>query len=169
MTTLCLIVARARNGVIGYRNQLPWHLPEDLAFFKRTTLGAPVIMGRKTHESIGRPLPGRRNLVVTRDATRVFAGCENVGSLAEALARCAAQGVPEAFLIGGAELYAQGIDQADKLIITEIERDFEGDATFPASDPTVWQQVSRETHYSGPPNDFNYAFTVYQRNRVATA
>ncbi len=167
MTTLCLIVARARNGIIGHRNQLPWHLPEDLAFFKRTTLGAPVIMGRKTHESIGRPLPGRRNLVVTRDAKRVFAGCENVASLDEALARCAAQGVSEAFLIGGAQLYAQGMAQADKLIITEIEHDFDGDANFPPLDRTVWQEISRETHHSGPPNNFDYAFVVYQRNRIS--
>lgn len=101
MTELSIIVARARNGVIGRDNQLPWHLPEDLAFFKRTTLGAPVIMGRKTHESIGRPLPGRRNLVITRDPTRVFAGCETVSNLAHALELCATASVPRAFLIGG--------------------------------------------------------------------
>src|SRR5690348_9829216 len=109
MTTLTILVARARNGVIGRDNQLPWHLPEDLAFFKRTTMGAPIIMGRKTHESIGRPLPGRRNIVVTRDATRRFEGCETASGMREALALAAAGGAAEAFLIGGTELYKAGI------------------------------------------------------------
>src|SRR6185437_2600381 len=105
-----------RNGVIGRNNQLPWHLPEDLAFFKRTSMGAPIIMGRKTHESIGRPLPGRRNIVVTRR----FEGCETATGMQEALALAAAGGAPEAFLIGGTELYKAGIALADKLIVTEI-------------------------------------------------
>ncbi|BBE09006.1 dihydrofolate reductase [Mycoavidus cysteinexigens] len=161
MTELSIIVARARNGVIGRDNQLPWHLPEDLAFFKRTTLGAPVIMGRKTHESIGRPLPGRRNLVVTRDPTRVFAGCETVSSLTAALALCAS--APRAFLIGGAQLYAEGLRHADQLIITEIDQDFDGDAFFPKPDPLVWKQITRSKHRSLPPNDFAYAFVIYER------
>jgi dihydrofolate reductase len=144
MTHLILIVARARNGVIGRDNQLPWHLPEDLKYFKRTTMGAPVIMGRKTHESIGRPLPGRRNLVVTRDAARRFDGCETAGSLEEAVARCEQEGVAEAFLIGGAQLYREGLERADRLLVTEIDRDIEGDAVFPAPDPAVWREVSRE-------------------------
>jgi dihydrofolate reductase len=144
MTHLIVIVARARNGVIGRDNQLPWHLPEDLKYFKRTTMGAPVIMGRKTHESIGRPLPGRRNLVVTRDASRHFEGCETAGSLEEAVARCERDGVAEAFLIGGAQLYREGLEQADRLLVTEIDRDIEGDAMFPAPDPAVWREVSRE-------------------------
>jgi dihydrofolate reductase len=144
MTHLTLIVARARNGVIGRGNQLPWHLPEDLKYFKRTTMGAPVIMGRKTHESIGRPLPGRRNLVVTRDASRRFEGCETVGSLAEAVARCEQDGMAEVFLIGGAQLYLEGLGQADRLLVTEIDHDVEGDTVFPAPDPRVWQEVSRE-------------------------
>ncbi|NIE84023.1 MULTISPECIES: dihydrofolate reductase [unclassified Burkholderia] len=163
MTTLTLIVARARNGVIGRDSQLPWKLPEDLAFFKRTTMGAPIVMGRKTHESIGRPLPGRRNIVVTRDAARRFEGCETVGSLAEALAVAARDGAAEAFLIGGAQLYAEGLGQADKLIVTEIDADFEGDAAFPAPDPAHWREVSRETHHAGAPNDFDYAFVGYTR------
>jgi len=144
MTNLILIVARARNGVIGRDNQLPWHLPEDLKYFKRTTMGAPVIMGRKTHESIGRPLPGRRNLVVTRDASRRFEGCETVGSLAEAVARCEHDGIADVFLIGGAQLYLEGLGQADRLLVTEIDIDVEGDAVFPAPDPAVWREVSRE-------------------------
>jgi dihydrofolate reductase len=163
MTTLALIVARARNGVIGRDNQLPWRLPEDLAFFKRTTLGAPIIMGRKTHESIGRPLPGRRNLVVTHDASRVFAGCETVTSLEQALALCDAAAVPQAFLIGGAQLYASGMALAQRLIVTEIDHDFAGDAFFDAPDPALWTEVSREAHRAEQPEPFAYAFVEYRR------
>jgi dihydrofolate reductase len=163
MTTLCLIVARARNGIIGRDNALPWRLPEDLAFFRHITMHAPVIMGRKTHESIGRPLPGRRNIVVTRDANRRFEGCETAGSLAGALALCKAQHTERAFLIGGAQLYAQGLDIADEILLTEIDRDFEGDTAFPAPDPARWREVARETHRAAPPNDFDYAFVSYRR------
>ncbi|RKP52005.1 dihydrofolate reductase [Trinickia fusca] len=170
MTTLTVIVARARNGVIGRDNQLPWHLPEDLAFFKRTTMGAPIIMGRKTHESIGRPLPGRRNIVVTRDATRHFEGCDTAAGIVEALALAQAGDAPEAFLIGGTQLYREGIGYADKLIITEIDADFEGDATFPAPDPSQWEAVSHETLRAEGPDGFDYARVVYQRiGRVTRA
>ena len=163
MTTLTLIVARARNGVIGRDNQLPWRLPEDLAFFKRTTMGAPIVMGRKTHESIGRVLPGRRNIVVTRDAARRFEGCDTVTNLDDALALAARDGAAEAFLIGGAQLYEEGLRRADKMIVTEIHADFDGDARFPAPDPAQWEEVSRETHRAKEPNDFEYAFVVYRR------
>ncbi|MFM0201386.1 dihydrofolate reductase [Paraburkholderia fungorum] len=163
MTTLTLIVARANNGVIGRDNQLPWRLPEDLAFFKRTTMGAPIIMGRKTHESIGRPLPGRRNIVVTRDATRRFQGCDAATTLQDALQLAAQDQAPEAFLIGGAQLYTEGLRQADKLIITEISADFEGDATFPELDENEWEEVAHETHRADAPNDFDYAFVTYKR------
>jgi dihydrofolate reductase len=163
MTTLTLIVARARNGVIGRDNQLPWRLPEDLAFFKRTTMGAPIVMGRKTHESIGRVLPGRRNIVVTRDAKKRFPGCDTVTSLDAALALAAQDQAPEAFLIGGAQLYVEGIEKAQKLIVTEIAADFEGDATFPAPDPRHWRERSRDTHRANPPNEFDFAFVTYER------
>jgi dihydrofolate reductase len=163
MTTLTLIVARARNGVIGRENQLPWRLPEDLAFFKRTTMGAPIVMGRKTHESIGRPLPGRRNIVVSRDATRRYTGCDVVPSLDDALALAARDSAAEAFLIGGAELYRQGLPMAHKLIVTEIDADFAGDTSFPAPDPAVWEELSREPHRTNAPNDFDYAFVTYRR------
>ncbi len=160
MTTLTLIVARARNGVIGRDNQLPWRLPEDLAFFKRTTMGTPIVMGRKTHESIGRPLTGRRNIVVSRDATRRYAGCDVVTSLEDALKLADA---PEAFLIGGAQLYQDAFACADKLIVTEIDADFVGDTHFPAPDPDLWREISRETHRATPPNDFDFAFVAYER------
>ncbi len=164
MTTLTLIVARARNGVIGHDSQLPWRLPEDLAFFKRTTMGAPIIMGRKTHESIGRPLPGRRNIVVSRDATRRYEGCDTVTSLDAALAIAPTD---EAFLIGGAQLYRDAIARADKLIITEIDADFDGDTHFPAPDTAHWREVSRETHRATAPNDFDFAFVTYERKAHA--
>jgi dihydrofolate reductase len=163
MTTLTLIVARARNGVIGRDNALPWRLPEDLAFFKRTTMGAPIIMGRKTHESIGRALPGRRNIVVTRDAGKRFPGCDTATSLDEALALAAQDQAPTAFLIGGALLYGDGLGLAHELVVTEISADFEGDATFPAPDPDVWQETSRETLHANAPNDFDFAFVRYVR------
>jgi len=163
MTTLTVIVARARNGVIGRDNQLPWRLPEDLAFFKRTTMGAPIVMGRKTHESIGRVLPGRRNIVVTRDASRRFPGCDTATSLDDALALAAQDRAPEAFLIGGAQLYVEGIEKARKLIVTEIAADFAGDATFPAPDPLRWRETSRDPHHAAAPNDFDFAFVTYER------
>ncbi|KKB62431.1 diacylglycerol kinase [Robbsia andropogonis] len=164
---LTLIVARARNGVIGRDNQLPWHLPEDLAYFKKTTMGAPVVMGRKTHESIRRPLPGRRNVVVTRDPAREFAGCDAVNSLEAALQACASDGVPEVFLIGGAQLYREGMSLAQRLLITEVDADVEGDAFFAAPDPTIWVETARESH---PPMTrengtarLGYAFVEYRR------
>jgi dihydrofolate reductase len=160
MTTLTLIVARARNGVIGRDNQMPWRLPEDLAFFKRTTMGAPIIMGRKTHESIGRALPGRRNIVVSRDGTRHYEGCDVVTNLEAALA---VEPAKEAFLIGGAHLYQTAIARADKMIVTEIDADFDGDTRFPAPDPELWREVSREPHRAAPPNDFAFAFVTYER------
>jgi dihydrofolate reductase len=167
MTTLTVIVARARNGVIGRDNQLPWRLPEDLAFFKRTTMGAPIVMGRKTHESIGRPLPGRRNIVVTRDRTRRFDGCDTVTTLDEALQLAARDNASEIFLIGGAELFREAIPMAHKLVITEIDTDFDGDISLAPVDPAIWTEVSRETHHSNEPNDFDYAFVVYQRKAAS--
>src|ERR1700710_2688463 len=113
MTTLTLIVARGRNGVIGRDNQLPWRLPEDLAFFKRTTMGEPIVLGRKTPESIVRGRPDRRTTVLTRDGTRRYDGCDTVTSLAGALAAAAQDNAPEAFLIGGAQLYEEGLRRAD--------------------------------------------------------
>nr|WP_315598413.1 dihydrofolate reductase [uncultured Cupriavidus sp.] len=160
MTLLTLIVARARNGVIGRDNTLPWRLPEDLQHFKRTTLGAPIIMGRKTWDSIGRPLPGRRNIVVSRNRALELAGAEVVGSLEDAQRLCA--GVEQVFLIGGAQLYAEALPSADRLIVTEIDADVPGDAFFPAVDRSIWIEASREKHHSEA-NGFDYAFVTYER------
>ena len=135
MTELALIAAVARDRVIGLNNTLPWHLPEDLQHFKRTTLGAPIVMGRKTWDSIGRPLPGRHNIVVTRQANWQAAGASRADSVAAALAL--AGEVPRVFVIGGAELYAQALPLADALYLTEIDAAFAGDAYFPAFDPSL--------------------------------
>ena len=137
---LTLIVARDRQGGIGRDNALPWHLPEDLQHFKATTLGHPIVMGRRTFESIGRPLPGRRNIVVSRNAQWAHSGCERVDSLDAARALCS--DVTELFVIGGAQLYASALPLADRLLITEVEIDAQGDVFFPAPDPAIWERVS---------------------------
>lgn len=160
MTLLTLIVARARNGTIGRDNTLPWRLPEDLAHFKRTTMGAPVIMGRKTWDSIGRPLPGRRNIVVSRNAALKLEGAEVAGSLEEAQRLCV--GVEQVFLIGGAQLYEEALPSADRLVVTEIDADVDGDAFFPPIDRAHWMETARETHHSAA-NGFDYAFVTYER------
>lgn len=148
MSTLALIVAMAHNRVIGKDNTLPWHLPEDLQHFKRTTLGAPIIMGRHTWDSIGRPLPGRRNIVVSRNPDWQAAGAEHAGSLEGALALCHATDnpPPRVFVIGGAQLYGQALALADELFITEIDADIDGDAHFPVLDASQWQEASRDSH-----------------------
>ena len=158
---LTLIVARARNGVIGRDGALPWRLPEDLAHFKRTTMGHPIVMGRKTWESIGRPLPGRRSIVVSRQPGFEATGAEVAESLDAALALCA--GAEEVFVIGGAQLYAEALPRADRLIVTEIDADFEGDTHFPATDPALWREAAREHQ---PPTDarpFGFDFVTYLR------
>lgn len=138
---LSLIVAVAANGVIGRDGDLPWpRLPADLQHFKRTTMGAPVIMGRRTFESIGRALPGRRNIVVTRDPAKRFDGCETATSLDDALAR--AGDVEEAFVIGGAALFEESLRRADRLVLTRVGEAYPGDVRFDP-DLTGWREVSR--------------------------
>ena len=132
-----LIFARSRNGVIGRDGTMPWHLPEDLQHFKATTLGSPIVMGRRTFESIGRPLPGRRTVVVTRNPAWAHPGCERAGSLDEAIGLCA--GSPELFVVGGAQLYAAAMPRADRLLLTEVDIDVAGDTFFPPVDPARWR------------------------------
>ncbi len=160
---LHLIFARSANGVIGKNNALPWHLPEDMAHFKRTTLGCPVIMGRKTWDSLPpkfRPLPGRLNIVVTRDPTWQADGALRAGSLEAATALCPPDA--DAWVIGGAQIYAAALHLADTAVITEIAQDFEGDAYAPTFGPD-WRETARETHVatSGLP----YAFVTLKRLR----
>lgn len=162
MSKLSLIAAVARNGAIGKDNALLWRLSEDLQFFKRTTMGCPVIMGRKTYDSIGRPLPGRRNIVITRNPQWSAPGVESAASLQAALALLD-NTVDKAFVIGGAQIYAEALPLVQEIVLTEIDKDFEADAFFPAWDKAAFQLVSREAHHAPAPNDFDYAFVTYQR------
>ena len=159
---LQLILARARNGVIGQHNALPWHLPEDLAHFKRHTLGCPVIMGRKTWESLPekfRPLPGRLNIVVTRQLGWQGVGAVVAHSLPQACAVCPSDST--AWVIGGAELYAQALAQASVAVVTEIDADFAGDAFAPQFGPE-WIEILRTAHRST--NGHNFSFVTYQKS-----
>jgi len=158
---ITLILARARNGVIGAKGGLPWRLPEDLAFFKRTTMGHPIVMGRKTWESIGRPLPGRRSIVVTRDRSFAAAGAEVVHSLEEAVALCSNS--DEIFVIGGAQLYAEALGRADRLLLTEIDADFEGDTFMPAATAEDWAEAGRERHPANDTRAYAFDFVDYRR------
>lgn len=159
---ITLIAAVARNRVIGAGNALPWRLPEDLQRFKALTLGHPIIMGRKTWQSLGRPLPGRTNIVVSRSADFAAPGGSVVGSLQAAVAMAASAGAGEAFIIGGAEIYAQALPIAQRLQLTEIDREFAGDAYFPAFDPAQWRETARELHHAEA--GFDYSFVTYERN-----
>ena len=158
-TRIYLIAAVAKNGVIGARGKLPWHLPEDLRHFKKLTLGHPVIMGRRTWESLGRPLPGRDNIVVTRTTGYEAPGASVAASLAAAIALCS--GEPVAFVIGGAEIYAAALALADGLVLTEIQQDFEGDTHFPQWDRSTWRVSQKETHTAA--DGVRFDFVLYER------
>ncbi len=153
--TLSIIVAVAQNGAIGCHNELLWHISEDLKRFKRLTMGCPIIMGRKTYESIGRPLPGRRNVVITRNADYRAEGIEVVYSLEEAL-RSVSNVEGEVFVIGGGEIYLQALPLAQKLYLTKVEQNPEGDTFFPEINEVQWQEVARE-EFEG------YSFIDYDR------
>jgi len=156
---ITLITAYAANRVIGRDNALPWHLPSDFAHFKRSTIGHPVVMGRKTWESLPRALPGRVNVVVSRQAGYAAGGARVVGSLDEALAVCGE--VPQVFVIGGAQIYADALPLADRVIATEIHADVAGDAFFPELPASEWQEVSRAPQ--PVENGYAYDFVVYER------
>ena len=155
MTQLSIIVAVAHDGVIGVNNTLPWHLPEDLKRFRALTMGHHIIMGRKTYDSLGRLLPGRTTVIVTRNENYKVEGALVAHSLEAAIALC--EDDEEVFLIGGAELYQAGLKLANKLYITEIELDVVGDAFFPILKSSEWLEIARETHISDKGLNFNYA------------
>ncbi|MDM3872305.1 dihydrofolate reductase [Porticoccus sp. W117] len=168
---IALIVAMARNGTIGRNNELPWHLSGDLRYFKAVTMGKPVVMGRKTWESIGRPLPGRTNIVITRqagwlpecdnpDTVKVAHSLEQALQLAEQVAT--ADGVSELMVMGGAEIYRQALPLAKRLYITEVNADVEGDAFFPEMDDSQWRELQRTA--GDPGGDYSYDFVVLDRN-----
>mgnify|MGYP001552911254 FL=1 len=156
---ISIIVALAKNHVIGKDNQIPWHIPKDLQYFKRITLGKPMIMGRKNYESIGRPLPGRKNIILTRDKNFTAEGCTIVHTKEEAVA--ATDNAEEIMIIGGGAIYEMFMNEADTLYLTEIDANVDGDVFFPEYDKTLWKEASRE---AGEENlDWNYDYVVYER------
>ncbi|SIS86127.1 dihydrofolate reductase [Neptunomonas antarctica] len=162
-----MIVAQAQNRVIGRQNKLPWYLPGDLKYFKLATMGKPLIMGRKTYDSIGRPLPGRLNIVITRDTTYTLEGAKVVHSLAEAIELAASQafidGAEEAMVIGGEQIYAEALPLVERLYVTEVHAVVDGDAYFPSFAVDEWQELGREDFKAEGPNPYDYSFVVYQR------
>ena len=149
------------NRVIGRSGTLPWHLPADLRFFKQTTMGHPVIMGRRTYDSVGRPLPGRTNIVISRDPALQRDGVSVVGSLAEALQK--AEDTDEVFVVGGAEIYRQALPLATRIYLTLIHVELEGDTFFPELDETKWKLVSRDDHPADEKNRWDLSFLIYER------
>ncbi len=159
---IAAIVAMSENGVIGRDNKLPWHLPADLQYFKKTTMGKPIIMGRKTYESIGRPLPGRCNIVVTRDAAFQAPGCVVVHTVDAAFAAAPAES-EEIFIIGGAQLYETMLPKLQRLYVTLVHATVQGDAYFPHIDETLWQEHGCHTHQPDAQNAYAYSFIIYDR------
>ena len=155
---ISLIVAAARNGVIGNKAKLPWHLPADLKRFKQLTMGHPILMGRKTFESIGKPLPGRTNIVITRQRGFQCCGTTAAHSVEEALLIC--EDDPEVFVIGGAEIFRQALPLADRIYLTRIHKDFEGDTRLFEIDPAVWKETSREDFAT---DSLPHTFLTYER------
>lgn len=160
MTTLSIIVAVAKNRVIGVNNTLPWHLPEDLKRFRALTMGHHIIMGRKTYDSLGRLLPGRTTVIVTRNKNYQVEGALVAHSLKEAIALCKDDN--EAFLIGGSELYVDGLTIADKLYLTEINAEYDGDAYLEGLDLSHWRELGREAHVSA--NGLGFSYITYLRS-----
>lgn len=156
-----MIVAHANNRVIGKNNDMPWHLPADLAYFKKTTLGKPIIMGRKTYQSIGRPLPGRKNIVISRDDNFQAEGVEVVNSVDAALALVVDSA--EVMVIGGGAIYQHCLAAAQRLYITHINADIDGDTYFPEYDLTVWQKVASDIRPSDEKNSYQLDFSVYEK------
>jgi dihydrofolate reductase len=164
---ISLIVAKARNNVIGKDNQLVWKLSGDLQHFKRTTLGHHVIMGRKTFESMGRPLPGRTSIVITRNKEyQVPSPHQVVHSLDEALKIVEEKGLEQAFILGGAEIFKQALPLTDEMIITEVDATPDGDTLFPSVDYSAWEKISEEGHPKDEKNEYNYTFVIYHRKSL---
>lgn len=160
---ISFIVAMDENRVIGKNNQLPWHLPEDLKYFKRVTMGHPIVMGRKTFDSIGRPLPGRENIIITRNNEFKNESCTVFHSMEQLLQYCQDHSNEEYFVIGGAEVFKQLISFVDRLYITFINEQFEGDTFFPTIDMNEWELISREQGLQDEKNPYRYEFLIYEK------
>lgn len=161
--TISCIVAMANNRVIGKDNDIPWYLPADLQYFKKTTLGHAVIMGRNCFVSIGRPLPKRTNIIITRDPYFISSVCLTAHSISEALHLAHEQGESEVFIIGGGQIYEQTQELWNKLYITQVDLEVEGDVFFPEIDLTGWNQISFIAHTKDEKNEYDYTFNVYER------
>lgn len=160
---ISIIVAVAKNNVIGKDNSLIWYLPADLQHFKRLTMGCPIIMGRKTFESIGKALPGRTSVIVTRNKTFHAENCVTVHSLEEALEKV--QSHKEVFIIGGADIYRQALEKADKLYLTKVHESFDGDTFFPEIDMAAWQLIEEKKMQADDKNKYSYSFLTYIRKQ----
>lgn len=158
-----MIAAVAENGVIGRDGGMPWHLPADLKFFRRTTMGKPIIMGRKTFDSIGKPLDGRLNIVVSRHPTESLKECVVVSSIERAIEVALQTGVEEAVVIGGGTIYAQALPLAQRVYLTRIHASVDGDTFFPTLEPSAWVEVKRENHAADEKNSHPYSFCVLDR------
>lgn len=158
---ISIIAAMADNRVIGIDNRLPWSLPADMKWFRQQTSGKPVLMGRKTYDSIGKPLPNRRNIIISRDAGLVVGGCEVVNSVEAALGLC--RDTPEVMIIGGASFYEQMLPKADRLYLTLVHAEVAGDAHFPEIDANEWREIERTDHHADGANGFDYSFVILER------
>lgn len=159
------IVATAKNNVIGKDNGIPWYLPADLKFFKRTTLNRHIIMGRKTYESIGHPLPKRTNIIITRNLYYVISNCLVAHSIEEALAIAKDNDEVEVFIIGGSEIYKKAMPFLDRIYLTEVNLEIEGDTFFLSLSPSEWKEVSSETHLPDEKNKYEYTFKLLERKK----
>jgi dihydrofolate reductase len=164
---LSLLVAADENNVIGKDNKLPWHLPEDLKFFKNLTWGMPILMGRKTYDSVGRPLPGRKSIVITRSRDWKQAGVETVHSIEEAVEKARSFGAKEIFVIGGAEIFASTLSSADRVYLTRIHHKFEGDVFFPELVKNEWSMVQERFCEADEKNIYSRSYQTWERKKLS--
>jgi dihydrofolate reductase len=160
---IALVLAVSENGMIGKDNALPWRLPADLRYFRKVTASYPLIMGRKTFDSVGRPLPGRRNIVISRQSNLQVPGCDVVHSLSEAIELAQSSGAAQVSIVGGAEIFRQALPLAHRIYLTRIHANFPGDAFFAIPNPRDWKETSREDHPADAENPFPYSFIIYER------
>lgn len=159
---ISIIVAMDRQGIIGMNYKLPWHLSSDLRYFKKITMGKPIIMGRKTHASIGRPLPGRENIILSADAGFRAEGCTVMNSLEQVFEYL--KGREEIVFMGGADVYAQVLGRTDRIYLTEVHADVAGDTRFPSFDRSAWEEISRQDCRADEKNEYDYSFVILERS-----